>query len=91
MTDPHHLDVWGCFSVENSEISEYPISISICVSTNDPYVVAFVHTVGSSSSADNYRLDFDSSQSVNRYRIDYLPDGIRFFINGKMLHELQVS
>jgi endo-1,3-1,4-beta-glycanase ExoK len=44
---------------------------------------------GASQRGKSFDLDFDTTTSMNDYAFEWLPDSLRWFVNGRLLHEVK--
>src|SRR5262249_52329384 len=44
---------------------------------------------GASQRGKSFNLDFDPTTSMNDYAFEWLPDSLRWFVNGQLLHEVK--
>ena len=63
--------------------------ISIEFVGRDPGTVLVNYNVGAGNRARSIALDFDGSKSVNSYAFQWTPEAIRWFVNGRLVHEVK--
>ena len=55
----------------------------------DPAMLLVNYNSRAGNRARTIALDFDSSKSVNNYAFQWTPEGIRWFVNGRVVHEVK--
>jgi len=87
----HVHDAWTCFCAGTKEqfFFDDPVGISICVPSDDPYLVVMRVMNGNETREHEFRLRFNAAKHLSWFRFDWRPSSITFFVNKRRITSIK--